>query len=310
MNETVTYYFIVNPASRSGRGKSLWHQLKPLLIRRNINYRVFFTTGADSARRYARHLTKNISAPIHIIVMGGDGTLNETVNGLTNTEYVHLGYIPTGSSNDFARAHNFDKAMENILDMILSSTSKPMDTGILQTEDNMRKSFIVSTGIGYDAAVTTECNISPVKKLLNKFHLGKLAYLLIGIKHIFTRKLEDMTVTIDDASPAVFKKVFFISVHNHPYEGGGFAFAPKANPSDGLLDICIIYGLNRLQLIPVLLASMKGNPPHFKGVQTYRCKSVSINSKTPQPVHADGESCQNHTYLKISCRPKTFKMLL
>ena len=69
MNETVTYYFIVNPASRSGRGKSLWHQLKPLLIRRNINYRVFFTTGADSARRYARHLTKNMIAHPYILLL-------------------------------------------------------------------------------------------------------------------------------------------------------------------------------------------------------------------------------------------------
>lgn len=310
MNKTAAYYFIVNPASRSGRGHTLWHQLKPLLRSQNVNYRVFFTTGSGSARRYARHLTKNADTPVHIIVMGGDGTLNETVNGLTNTEHVYLGYIPTGSSNDFARAHNFSRDMAKILDMIFSSPSKSMDTGLLCTEDKIKKAFIVSTGMGYDAAVTTECNISPVKKLLNKFHLGKLAYLLIGIKHIFARGLEDMTVTIDGSSPKVFKKVFFISVHNHPYAGGGFAFAPKANSSDGFLDICIIHGLNRLQLIPVLLASMKGRHPRFKGAMTMRCKSVHITAKTPQPVHADGESCGTHTQLEVRCQPNSFKMLL
>lgn len=329
MKTQANYHFIVNPASRSGRGRLLWHELKPLLIKNKVNYRVFFTTGSDSARRYARHLTKTATDTVRIVVMGGDGTLNETINGLVNTDRVLLGYIPTGSSNDFARAHHFDKNIGSVLDLMLHSPSVPMDTGVMKTDDADKiqtsgaysgmpeyssakngKAFIVSTGIGYDAAVTSECNISPVKKLLNKFHLGKLAYLLIGIKHIFIRKTEDMTVTIDDHAPVTFKNVFFISVHNHPYEGGGFAFAPDAVPSDGLLDLCVIHGLNKLQLIPVLLASMKGKHTRFKGADTIRCRSVRVTCAVPQPMHADGESCGRHTGFEARVCPHSFNMLL
>ena len=310
MKKSEIYYFIVNPASRSGRGRKLWHALKPRLKAHHIRYRVFFTTGPDTAGKSARHLALSSRETIRIIVMGGDGTLNEVAGGIHHLDNMLLGYIPTGSSNDFARAHKTTYGDGKISFSHLHREASAMDTGLMTAGKNTPRAFIVSTGIGYDAAVTSECNTSSLKKFLNKLYLGKLAYLLIGIKHIFTRKTEDMTVTTDTNKAVTFKNVFFISVHNHRCEGGGFTFAPDAVPNDGLLDVCIIYGLNKLQLIPVLLASIKGRHTHFKGVQTMRCRHIDIKSKSPQPVHADGEACGMHTSLEVSCCPHSLKMLL
>lgn len=266
MKKSEKYYFIVNPASRSGRGRRLWHTLKSQLKAHHINYRVFFTTGPDTAGKYARHLALSSKETIRIIVMGGDGTLNEAAGGVSHFDNVLLGYIPTGSSNDFARAHKAAYKNKSVKPSLphMPGTAVPMDTGVMKAGPHKPRTFIVSAGMGYDAAVTSECNTSPLKKFLNKLHLGKLAYLLIGIKHIFTRKTEDISVTIDSHAPEIFKNVFFISVHNHRCEGGGFIFAPAAVPDDGLLDVCIIYGLSKLQLIPVLLASVKGRTPNLK----------------------------------------------
>lgn len=311
METSKKYYFIVNPASRSGQGLKLWHRLLPDIRQSGIDYRVYFTKKQFSAEHYAAHITGNLTAPVVLIVMGGDGTLNETVNGISNHALVTLGYIPTGSSNDFSRAHGSGKnSSEALHQILLGQTIQMIDIGQVQAGKHLTKKFIVSAGIGYDAAVTTGCNRSRLKKGLNMFHLGKLSYLLVGAKQLFTRKTETMTVSFDGRAPQTFRKVFFISVHNHRYEGGGFAFAPKADPSDGMLDVCIIEGLGVLRLIPVLLASAFGAHIHFRGVHNVRCRFVSVIANSAQQIHADGEDCGQHRLFEAECLSEKLRVII
>ena len=98
----VRYEFIVNPQARSGRGKKIWERMETELKRRNIDYHVYITEKNGHAEKIADRL----SAPGQrrtIVVMGGDGTVNEVINGLNVSENITLGYIPVGSGNDFAR---------------------------------------------------------------------------------------------------------------------------------------------------------------------------------------------------------------
>ena len=97
------YIFIVNPASRSGHASQIWTEIETLLKERNILYRVYFTSHRGHGTKLAQQLTKDLSSCTTLIVVGGDGTVNEVLNGIEHPEHIILGYIPTGSGNDFAK---------------------------------------------------------------------------------------------------------------------------------------------------------------------------------------------------------------
>ena len=102
------YYIIVNPASKSGRGAKIWSILEQILDEKEIEYKVFFSREAGHVIKLVRDLSASLLSPdsnsiLKLIVLGGDGTLNETVQGISDFSRVEIGYIPTGSSNDMAR---------------------------------------------------------------------------------------------------------------------------------------------------------------------------------------------------------------
>ena len=102
------YYFIVNPASRSGNGKYVWQKAEKILDQENTEYRVYFTSYQGHATKLARDITAR-GERLTLIAVGGDGTVNEVLNGIRDFSRVIFGYIPTGSSNDFARCMGFPR---------------------------------------------------------------------------------------------------------------------------------------------------------------------------------------------------------
>lgn len=97
------YYFIVNRTSRSGHSKKVWTEVKKELDKSGAEYQVFFTDHAGHAWELADEICGYEEECIHLVVVGGDGTVNEVINGMHDFEKVRFGYIPTGSGNDFAR---------------------------------------------------------------------------------------------------------------------------------------------------------------------------------------------------------------
>ena len=108
------YEFIVNPQARSGRGRKLWEKIEAELKKRKTDYRVHMTAGKGHAGEIAGALSSS-DEKCTIVVMGGDGTINEVLNGIVFSENVTLGYIPIGSSNDFARGMGIPKKPEKAL---------------------------------------------------------------------------------------------------------------------------------------------------------------------------------------------------
>ena len=109
------YIFIVNPKSRTGQGELLWSQLEPELKKRRVSYEVRMTGRKKDAERIATEITADEEEHT-MIVLGGDGSLNEVINGIKNPSKVTLGYIPTGSSNDFARGMGIPKDAKKALE--------------------------------------------------------------------------------------------------------------------------------------------------------------------------------------------------
>ena len=131
------YYIIVNPASKSGRGRKLWAELEPVFRQRNIPYRVVFSKGAGHVTRLVAKLTAPDrhpadAAPLKLILLGGDGTVNEALQGIADFNGIWLGYIPTGSSNDLARDLGLPKDPALILETILKGdVVRTLDLGTL-----------------------------------------------------------------------------------------------------------------------------------------------------------------------------------
>lgn len=107
-----------------------------------------------------------------------------------------------------------------------------------------------------------------------------------------------------------FNHIYFVSVHNHGTEGGGFLFAPKAVCDDGELELCVAHTASKLRLFPVLLDAYRGHLGRRRGVHFYRCREAVIHVDRPLPVHADGENCFCQEELRVRCVKKKLRMIL
>lgn len=298
------YHFIVNPASRSGKGQKLWDKtIEPALKKRGIKYKVYFSKKPGDLTHIARELTCPDTAGdvSHLVVVGGDGTVNETLQGIEESSGVFIGYIPTGSSNDLGRDLGFSKNPEEILDHLLDhATLHNIDAGVLSSSNGNRM-FAVSCGIGYDAAVCQEANISKIKKVFNKIGLGKLTYLGIAVKQLFATKTVSCDIYLDDKEPIHLKKFLFVAMMNHRYEGGGFKFCPDAKSDDGLLDLCVVGSLPKLLILCALPTAFFGKHYMFPRIDAYKAASVRIVTSVPLWVHTDGEVIEKNSDITVSC---------
>jgi len=282
------YSFIVNPYSRSGRGMKIWNKIEPVLNERGVDYKVYFTKMPNHADKIVAKLSS--AGDEHtFVILGGDGTLDEVLNGISDFEKVKIGYIPTGSSNDFARSLKLTTDPLKALDNILSATStQSLDIGVLTYENNTRN-FMVSAGIGFDAAVCHQAAKSKWKSLMNRIGLGKLTYVGIALSRILGSTPSPMTLTLDDGKPRHFDRTYFIAFMNHKYEGGGFKFCPNAKYDDGLLDVIVAHNLSKLRILTILPQAFSGKHVGKTGIEIYTCKKASVNSTISLPVHTDGE---------------------
>ena len=263
------YYFVVNPASRSGKGLKIWEKTEEILKEKKIEYESYILTAPGEAREMAQFLSLN-KTPCTVVIVGGDGTINEFLSGLPTFEGITLGYLPTGSGNDFARGMHLPAKPEDALDLILNPEKfRHINIGITSSGDE-KKYFAISSGIGFDAAICYESNASALKSILNKIHAGKLIYLINALRMLFALKPCSMRVLLK-------------------YEGGGFMLCPKASPVDNYLDLIVVDNMPKAKVLAVLPTALFGKHTNFKGVHIYRCRRAVIQSENKACVHMDGE---------------------
>ena len=289
-------YFFVNPASRSGKGAGKWEQTEQVLKEKNISYQVHFLEKDTSPRPIMEGIFAEEEGPVSIVLIGGDGTVNQCINGIPDFDRLELSVLPTGSGNDFCRNKDVPKTLEEQIENIITKkNSLLVDRGIITYAKEgvtpITRYFMVSTGLGYDAAICHMAEQSKLKKVLNKIKPGKLVYVLIGIKEIFGANLTDMDITIDGITKQ-YKNVFFIATMNQPFEGGGVAMTPNASDCDGKLDFLIFHGVSKLKAlctIPLLYVKKHAGKP---GVTMLTGKEVSVTSSAARIIHCDGESAE------------------
>lgn len=317
------YHIIMNPTSRSGKGLSVWRSLESILSERGVSYRRYESTHTGHVTELVKEITST-GQPVNLIILGGDGTVNEALQGIEDFGKVSIGYIPTGSSNDLARALKLDHSPEELLRQILDGSRAHMvDLGILTYESNdevtsrlhrrpvhRSRYFVVSSGIGFDAAVCEEALSSPIKDTLNRLKLGKLTYLCIALKQLFAAKAISCELTLDGSRTVSVPKLLFTALMIHPYEGGGFCFCPQADDSDGLLDLCVVGDLPKLLILFALPTAFFGKHYLFPKIDHYTASSVQIRTSAPLWVHTDGEVYLKSDWISVSCLRQRIRFLV
>ena len=301
-------HFIVNPASSSGNAAHMWTLISKKLAKKNVSYNAHLTTGTFAATKFAREICQMDDDPT-IIVIGGDGTVNEVLTGIDDFDKVTFGYIPAGSSNDLARDLGLTTDPEAALSAILNPTEYiNLDVGRIVAGEDVRN-FAVSAGIGYDASICHEALHSNIKSFLNKIHLGKLTYVIIALKQLAKAPRHACTICLDDNEPISFSNYLFTAVMIHRYEGGGFMFCPEAKYDDGILDVCAVHNIFKLKVLRMLPTAYNGEHTKFKGIDIYKCRKITITSEKPAPIHTDGESCGVHSEVTMYLNAAKLKMI-
>ena len=310
-------YFIANETARTGKGTGVWRQVQTELKEKGVEYKAFKTEHENHASELAAKISRLNDDDISIIVVGGDGTLNEVVNGITDFEKVRVSLIPAGSGNDFARGLGIKEAPKKRLEKIFAHIEAGKDSydriDLCEAEweaGTKSRMYAISSGIGMDALVCKKMMTSKVKVFMNKVGLSKLSYLIVTVQSLFSMETSDMRVVFDNGDEYNFKNTIFGAAMNTKAEGGGVPMAPKASVQDGFLSTCFVHTYTKVQAMFRLPLLALGKHEKFKGCTLVDCKEVTMQTEYPMTLHTDGEYMGEVTEVTYRVHPAKMKFML
>jgi lipid kinase YegS len=213
-----------------------------------------------------------------VVACGGDGTLNEVINGLEGTT-VALGIIPAGTANDFARQVGIPDDPSAAMDIILRRKPVVIDTAAM----NGRRFVNVSSGgVGAEATAETPADA--------KASLGPVAYFISGLRKLAA--LEPRRALFEAPGLRIEDDYFLFAVGNARETGGGTLVTPRASVRDGLLDVCIVGALPRKEFAKVVLQVKRGEHLASEGVRYFQVPWFRVTSRDPVTVNLDGEPAE------------------
>ncbi len=275
---------IVNPYARGGMARTRWPIIKQLLKDSGLSFDCSFTESAGHATELARDAVEK--GYELVIAVGGDGTVNEVVNGLVDESgrgRATLGFISAGTVSDFAQSvgipQNYVKASRIFPDF----SEITIDLGVMEctsSQRQLRRFFGNTAGLGFVTDIVSGAN----QRL--KFLGGTTAYAIWLMPIITNYNNKDITLSID--GQRYEERDFAILVNNGRYLGGGKVF-PHADPSDGLLDVAILGDLSKAEAIWHLPWLYIGTRTKHPKIRMCQAKSIEVDSPQRLPVQIDGE---------------------
>ncbi len=263
---------ICNPQSGKGKPLKLLPSFENFIKQHGFNYQSF-----------TNNLPQHINNFTDLVIMGGDGTINYTLNHF-KTINIPIGIISCGTGNDIATLLIGKHPIQHQFETALFATPQKIDAGICN-----QKLFINGVGIGFDGWV--------VKKLMAKNLLhGKAAYYSTVISLLLFYKETKVKIVTDEE--CIESNLFMLSVANGKTYGGGFKVAPFAEVNDGLLELIIINKLpllKRLKYLPVIENGKHLDKP-LSFLKYKTCKKISLQSTQKLKAHLDGEYMESNSF--------------
>jgi diacylglycerol kinase (ATP) len=282
--------FIVNPTAGSGRAHSIVPRIEAWLAERGIGARLLETREAGHAERLAAAATD--LGHDRVIAVGGDGTIQEVINGLlasgigTDGGPPALGLVPSGRGNDLARSVHLPIDPMACLPIALGETTHPFDVGSARAEEGRQRYFGAAGGAGFDAAVAYTMAVR------RRFWMrGEAGYFLGTLNELRRYRNSELRVTLigDGEDRVVSQRFLFIAFANGPYYGGGMQICPAAETDDGWLDVCLVGDLSRLAALRELPGIYQAKHLKNPSVEIVRARAVRIEGDGTTRVHLDGE---------------------
>jgi YegS/Rv2252/BmrU family lipid kinase len=301
------WYVIVNPNAGNGKGRKDWSRISELFVKKNIIAVPGFTENKGHAISLARSAVEKGFRKI--ITVGGDGTLNEIVNGVMTQEAcssqdVCIAILPVGTGNDWGRMFGIPLIYEGAADVIAGNKQMLHDIGLVKYhigDEQHSRYFINIAGLGFEATVVKRSNRHKDRGRSNKaIYFYTLLTSLVSYKRV--------NADIDADGVVNRSNIFSLNVGNGRYCGGGMRQTPDAIPDDGLLDVTVIRNMGRLEIIRNLKLLYDGTILSHPKVDGYRVKNLKVVPDDLLYAEADGESL-GHTPAEFSIIPAAIRIV-
>ena len=311
-NNNGKWLVIVNPHAGTNKCEKDWPGIHRLLLKAGLDIEVVITERKHDAMHIT---TKRVGQQgfNKIIVVGGDGTLNEVVNGLFHqnryeTWEITIGMITVGTGNDWARMYEMPASYKKQVKTITKGHEFRQDVGQVQylySEDNEKRYFVNIAGMGYDALVAQKTNT-----MKQKGKGGAIAYLINLISGLFQYKSVHLDIEADGKQ--VFSgKVFSMSIGICKYNGAGMMQLPHAIADDGLFDMVVIRKTSKYRIITNIKNLYDGSFITMPEVSYFKAKQLKVAAKPANRLYleTDGESL-GHSPLHFEIIPKAVRLIV
>ena len=305
------WFIVVNPKAGSNKCKEDWPEIKSLLETNGFDFQFAIT-------QYQRHAIELVQDALesgyrNFISVGGDGTLNEVINGIFINHQqllpeIVLGVITVGTGNDWGRTHKMPADYDKMITVLKSQNIFNHDIGKAKyrfDNDDKNRYFINIAGMGFDAMVAKKVNV-----LKEKGFRGLLVYMYSLLSSLIGFKSAQLII-YSEGKMIYSNSTFLASIGICKYNGGGMMLLPDAIPDDGLFDVTIIRKVSRLKVLANIKNVFDGSFVKIKEVKRFRGKSFTIISEPPHALNleTDGESLGNSP-LDFEVLPKALKIIV
>lgn len=274
------YIFIINVIAGRGRYKKILPNIERICKERNIEYEIRYISEEKDGSQIALEYKDEENV---IYVVGGDGTITKSIAGIVGTKN-KLGVIPSGSGNDTYRTIKMLPKGETKIDL-----AKINDTYFIN---------VACTGVDAEVANNLD-KLKETKIPTSQLYNASIVYTFVKFKH----KRMKLHTSIKD----IDSKYTILSICNGAYYGGGFNIAPKAELTDGLLDIYYGEKMSKIEMIPLLLKIKKGKHEGKRKIHKFRTDHVEIDFEEEITFNVDGEKVTNN-HFTIDILPKVLNV--
>lgn len=301
------YKLIVNPISGRGQGAQAVAAIRQILRDYGLNFELILTEYPWHAAELAQQAAKE--GYDVVVAVGGDGTVNEVLNGLmaaraAGADRAAMGVLCVGSGNDFAFGVGIPKDLEAGCRVLVEDQRCLIDIGVVSGGDYPQgRYFCNGIGIGFDAAAGFEA------QKIKHLH-GFLRYFIAALKTIFLY-YHAPRVRIEYNEQTIEQLALMISIMSGRRLGGGFMIAPQASMDDGLFDLCIADQVSRPRIFPLIPKFVKGTHASHPAIKTGRTDRIVVTAvEGVLPAHADGETlCIEGKKLSLEILPQEMEIL-
>lgn len=293
------WFLIANPSAGGFKVRKDFPKIARLLTARGI----IFKKNFSKKRLHALSLAKNAVKEgfTHFIAVGGDGTVNEVVNGMLespNPEKLTLAVIPVGTGNDWGKSTGITNDYQRSVKAIKAGKTLVQDIckASFHTDEGIHERFFINVaGSGYDAEV-----LFKTEKMKKLGKTGKWLYFRNIFTSLFSYKPTTTIVTIDEKE-IIDEKMLSLNVGIGKYNGGGMMQVPHAELDDGSLALTFIGNIGKLGIVAHSNKLKKGMIGNIPKVQLLKGKKIKIKTETPLLFEADGEA--------LGTTPLTFEVV-